>query len=67
MIEIHLQAVNVHVAELPDGVKIVKFEDPQSGIAVVVPMPMLAAIQMANALSGKTLVIPDSLPPGMTQ
>jgi hypothetical protein len=68
VIEINLLAVNVNVADVqtPDGntMRVARFEDPQSHIAVVLPMDVATAIRVGNALTGKGLVVPEPGLPG---
>jgi hypothetical protein len=65
-IEITMPVVQVGVQDVatPEGqaVRVIRFEDAQSGIAVVVPMDIMAATRIGNALLGKALVTP---PPGL--
>jgi hypothetical protein len=67
-IEIQLLSVNVHIMDVqtPDGgtMRVARFEDPQSGIAVVMPMDMMTATKVGLGLTGKGLVVPEPKLPG---
>lgn len=61
-LEIVLKEVIINVQKLPDNQpmdKVVIFNDPQSGIAVVVPMPLEICKQLATLLNGSGLVVPN--------
>lgn len=64
-VEIHMQQCTVGLGESPENpmVRVMRVEDPQSGIAVLIPLDQMAALQLANALSGKAIVVPKHPPP----
>lgn len=68
MIEMTLQGVQCRAAEAtgPDGKRwrVLRFEDPQSGIALVVPLDPAAALSLSNALAGRAVTVPGRLPDG---
>jgi hypothetical protein len=61
MIELNMSGCQVGVGEVANGGnKVLRIADPQSGIVVLMQLDPMAAISMANALTGKTLVVPQS-------
>lgn len=60
MIELTLTGVRVAVADLPDGTKMFRAQDQQSGIAVNIPLDPAAAKTIAAGLTG--IEIARSLP-----
>lgn len=50
--------VGVHEAQAPDGaaMRVLRVEDP-SGIVVSLPMPVMTAVALGNALNGSAIAI----------
>ena len=63
MIELHMNQASVSVGQTPEGNYIVRVEDPQSGIVMLLPLDPMAAVHLGNALTGKGLVVPNGLGP----
>jgi len=65
MIEIHMQNCEIGLAENPafPGIRFLRIFDKDSKIATICPLDQMAALQLANALSGKAIVVPQFGPP----